>query len=482
MTEDDKVLLSRELVLIGSQRLQGSGELISRHYAGTGQLLHDVRMASVADVDAAIECAHAAFPQWRALAPAARRDLMLRSARLLTERADRLGRIAAMDAGLVAQSVRGFVHHAAEWLTYYAGWVDKDMGTTVPVGEDAMDYVRNEPYGVIGVISPSNSSVSAMILAPLLAAGNCAVVKPSEFTSNVTAEFLQVFLDAGMPAGVVNCVPGGAAVGEALVRHPKVAKVHFTGSCAVGVRVAALAGSLFKPVALELGGKSGNIIFPDADLGLAADLAMRALVRQSGQSCVAGTRVLVHESIADEVLERTVARTRAQKIGDPLSPDTAVGPIVSAVARDRIMGVIDLARSSESGRLALGGERLSGELAGGYFVAPTIFADVDNASPLAQEETFGPVISFLRFRTDDEAIALANASEFGLAAYIQTADLRRAHRTAAQLDVGTIWVNGAVGILAGGPFGGAKHSGFGRVGGRDGLREFTRPKNIWLGL
>ncbi len=284
-----------------------------------------------------------------------------------------------------------------------------------------------------------------------------------------------------MPPGVVNSVPGGADVGEALVRHPGIDKVHFTGSCAVGARVGALSATFLKPVGMELGGKSASIVFPDADLDVSADIATRSLVRQSGQSCVAGTRILVHESIADELLARTMERVRQQKIGLPLAADSVMGPVVSQAACDRIMGVIERARRERYGRLAQGGERLGGDLAGGYFIAPTIFADVDNQSPLAQEETFGPVISFIRFSTDEQAVELANQSDYGLAAYIQTTSLRRAHRTAAQLDVGTIWINGAVGILPGGPFGGAKQSGYGRVGGVEGVHEFMRPKNIWVG-
>ena len=482
MSKPDVEDLSSELLLIAGRRLSGSADAVTLHYPGTGMPTRDVRLATAADVGAAVECACAAFPTWRGLAPSVRRDMMLKAAELLVQRADRLGRVAAVDSGLTVENVKGFVRHASEWLKYYAGWIDKAGGPTVPMAADAMDYVRYEPYGVIGVISPSNSSVSAMILAPLLAAGNCAVIKPSEFNAQVTAEYLQVFLDAGFPPGVVNSVPGGAAAGEALIRHKGITKVHFTGSCAVGAKVGALAASLFKPCALELGGKSANIVFSDADLDGAATIATRALVRQTGQSCVAGTRIIVHESVADEVLARTVELTRQQKVGLPLAADTAVGPVVSAAACSRIMGTIEEARTKGYGRLVLGGDRVGGSLAGGYFVNPAIFADVDNAGPLAQREIFGPVISFITFRSDEEAIALANASDFGLAAYIHTSSLRRAHNTAANLDVGTIWINGAAGILPGGPFGGFKESGWGRVGGFEGFSEFVRPKNVWVAL
>lgn len=474
--------LPKELVLIGERRAVGTGPLIERPYAATGEVIREVHMGSVADLELAVARARATFPEWRAVAPSARRDMLLKAAALLRERTDRLAYLAAIDLGLAVQNVSWFISHAAEWLTYYAGWIDKAAGSVVPTGTGAFDYIRNEPYGVIGVISPSNSAISAMILAPLLAAGNCAVIKPSEFASMLTMEYLQVFLDAGIPPGVLNSVPGGPEIGEALVAHPGIDKIHFTGSCRVGAMVSSLAATKLKPSALELGGKSCNIVFEDADIDIAASIAMRAMVRQSGQSCVAGTRVLVHESIAQRVLDRTIELTRAQKMGDPLLASTAYGPVVSAAARDRIMATIERARQDGDGRVALGGDCPGGALAGGYFINPTIFADVDHHSSIAQEETFGPVISFITFKTEEDAVTMANDSKYGLAAYVQTRDLRRAHEVSERLEVGTIWVNGAVGILAGGPFGGTKESGFGRVGGLEGLREFTRAKNIWMGL
>lgn len=482
MEDIDQRLLSNELVLVGAERRIGTGERVTRHYAGTGAPLRDVHMGSVADVEEAVAAARAAHPTWIGLAPSARRDILLASAALLRARSDRIAAIGAIDAGIPISTVQGMVHHAAEWLTYYAGWIDKANTEVVPTGPMALHYVRHEPYGVVGVISPSNSTVSAMVLAPLLAAGNCAVMKSSEFTSNVTAEYLQVFLDAGMPPGVVNCVPGGADLGQALVRHPGIHKIHFTGSCEVGAQVGSLAASLLKPVGMELGGKSANIVYEDAVIDMAAEVAVRALVRQSGQSCVAGTRVIAHRSVIGALLDATVAKARSQPLGDPLHPATVVGPVVSAAARDRIFNVIERARDEQQGRVVLGGEKPGGVLNGGYFIQPTIFADVDNASGLAQNEIFGPVIAFIPFDAEHEAVALANASRFGLAAYVHTRRLDLAHRTAASLEAGTLWINGAAGVLPGAPFGGMKDSGYGRVGGRVGLEEFVRPKSVWMGL
>lgn len=475
-------VLSNALVLVGSERREGKGERVERIYAGNGQPLREVCMGNEADLDSAVAAATAAQPVWAALPPARRRDLLLAAADLLRQRADRLSVLGALDAGIPVSTVKAFVHHAAEWLSYYAGWVDKNGGELVPAANGPLHYVRQEPIGVVGVISPANSTVSAMVLAPLLAAGNCAVIKSSEFTSNVTAEYLQVYRDAGLPPGVVNCVPGGPALGQAMVRHPGIHKVHFTGSCVVGAQVGALAASLLKPVAMELGGKSANIVFEDADLNAAADVAVRSLVRQSGQSCVAGTRTLVHRSVMDEMLRLTVEKPSMQAIGDPLSPGTVMGPVVSAAACQRILGIVEGAVQRGDGRLMLGGRRAGGMLADGYFIQPTIFTDVDNASHLAQNEVFGPVIGVTPFESEHEAVALANATRFGLAAYVYTRRLDLAHRTAAALDAGVQWINGAAGVLPGAPFGGMKDSGWGRIGGSAGLAEFSRCKSVWVGL
>ncbi len=482
MVSTDKTLWSNDLVLVGARRLQGTGDWVTRHYAGTGAPVLDVRLGSRADLEEAVDCANAAFPIWRSMTPAARRDILLRASKLLVERCDQIAPLGSLDAGIPIQTVRGFVHHAAEWLSYYAGWIDKASGALVPTASEAFQYVRHEPYGVVGVISPSNSTVSAMVLGPLLAAGNCAVIKSSEFTSNVTMAFMQVFLDAGLPPGVLNVVPGGAEVGEALVRHPNVHKIHFTGSCQVGREVGSLAASLLKPAGMELGGKSANIVFADADLDVAADITMRALVRQSGQSCVAGTRIIAHASIIDTLLEKTIERTRMQRIGDPLDPATVIGPVVNRAARDRILGLIETARVQKEGRVALGDEPLPPNLQQGYYVAPTILANVENTSMIAQTEIFGPVITFIRFEKEEQAVDLANATPYGLAAYVHTRNLSLAHRTAADLDVGILWINGAAGVLPGGPFGGNKASGYGRIGGRAGLYEFSKTKNVWLNL
>jgi acyl-CoA reductase-like NAD-dependent aldehyde dehydrogenase len=292
----------------------------------------------------------------------------------------------------------------------------------------------------------------------------------------------QLLLEAGFPPGVVNIVPGGPEAGDALVRNPGVDKIHFMGSTAVAREVLAAALQNLTPVTLELGGKSANIIFADADLPSAAELAISAVVYMSGQACLIGTRVLVQAPVYDEVVELCKAMVEQIPVGDPCSPTTRMGPVISQGACDRVLGVVERARQNREGRLVTGGHRLGGDLADGYFIAPTIFADVDNSSDLAQHEIFGPVLSMQPFETEEEAVAIANDHPYGLAAYIQTNDLRRAHRMAAALEVGNVWINGFPGLPGSIPFGGTKQSGYGRLGGLAGIREFSRPKNIWAAL
>ena len=347
----------------------------------------------------------------------------------------------------------------------------------------SLDYAVDEPYGVVAVIVPWNAPLVslAQIAGAALAAGNAVVLKPelAPFTALRVGELL---LEAGGPPGALNIVPGGPEAGAALVRHPDIGKLHFTGSVATARSVISSAAEHLTPVALELGGKSAHGIFEDADVKAASRHALAGLVIYSGQGCANGTRVLVHASIYDELLETLLGRLRRLAVGDPLDARTTIGPVVSERACERIVGVIDRAQELGAGRLVAGGGRIGGELAGGFYIAPTVFAEVDGASELAQQEIFGPVLAFARFETEKEAIELANSTPYGLAAYVHTTDGRRAHRVARELAAGNVWVNGFFGIPPSMPFGGVKQSGYGRVGGVAGLREFLRPKNVWLAL
>jgi acyl-CoA reductase-like NAD-dependent aldehyde dehydrogenase len=317
---------------------------------------------------------------------------------------------------------------------------------------------------------------------PALAAGNTVVVKPPELAPFGALRFAELALEAGLPPGVLNVVVGGAAAGDALVRHPGVDKVSFTGGCATARLVMAAAAETLTPLTFELGGKSANIVFPDADLdGATSMAAMLGAVLLSGQGCALPTRLYVHDDVYDDVVSRVVAQIEAVPVGDPFDPAVLMGPVVSERACERILGVIRRAVDEGAGTLLTGGERLGGALAAGYFVAPTVFGDVDHDSSLAREEIFGPVLSVLRFHDEDEVVDKANDSPFGLSAYLHTRDSARAQRVARRLDGGTVIVNGFPGMSPGAPFGGVKQSGFGREGGRAGIEEFVRRKNVVFG-
>jgi acyl-CoA reductase-like NAD-dependent aldehyde dehydrogenase len=287
-----------------------------------------------------------------------------------------------------------------------------------------------------------------------------------------------LFLEAGFPPGVVNVIPTGSGGGEALCSHPGVDKIHVTGSVATAQAVMAAAAKNLTPVAFELGGKSATIIFDDADIQVAAQSAVQWISTFSGQACLKGSRLIVQSAVYGEVVELCKTLAEDITVGDPVLETTVMGPVVNAAQCDAIMGFINRARKNNAGRLISGGERLGGNLAKGYFIAPTIFAEVDNSTEIAQSEVFGPVLTITRFDTDEEAVRIANDSEYGLAGYIYTNDLKRAHRVAAAINAGNIWINRFTGVPASVPFGGIKHSGFGRVGGIEGIREFTRPKNV----
>jgi acyl-CoA reductase-like NAD-dependent aldehyde dehydrogenase len=455
--------------------------------AATGKAQRLVPLAGAGDVDRAVASSRKAFPLWRDFPVNDRRDLLNRIAQTLLANADELATLATLENGV--PSAFGPVlcgSLPAEYWRYYAGWVDKIEGQVIPVYPmQALDYTRLEPYGVVGIIIPWNGPVTAIgqKVAPALAAGNCVVLKPPELAPFTAVRFAELCIEAGLPPGVLNVIPGGPAAGEALVRHPGIDKISFTGGGATARRILAAAGEHLTPVTLELGGKSANIVFADADLDKAVSMAVQVgIATLSGQGCVLPTRLLVQDSVYDEVLDQVVDLAGSVAVGDPFDADTLMGPVISAGHCARIEGVIAEATASRAGRLVLGGERLGGELADGFFLPPTVFADVDNSSRLAQEEIFGPVLSVLKFSTDEQAVEMANDTRYGLGAFLHTADIGRAHRTAAKLDAGYVGVNGFPLLPPNAPFGGVKESGHGREGGYDGLREFLRTKNVYVEL
>ena len=469
-------------LLIGSERVMTTSAGMHEHtYPGTGQATGSIPLAGPDEIDQAVRAARQAFTEWRVVAPNLRRRAMLRLAVLVREHAEELADLCIIENGTPRTFAAMYPELVADLFEYNAGWADKIGGEVVPTWPlRALDYTVEEPYGVVGIIIPWNGPFGSagMTMGPALAAGNCVVVKPPELAPWSVLRLGELALEAGFPPGVINVVPAGPIGGEALVRHPDVDYIHFTGSGATARRILAAAAETLKPVGLELGGKSPRIIFPDADLQGAVVESIGNLAVLSGQGCIYGMRILAHADVYDQVVGMAQAFSAHIAMGDPFEATTQMGPVINAAAGDRIMGMIERAQA-DGARLLAGGVRGEGDLAAGSFIAPTIFADVDPGSELAREEVFGPVTAITRFTDDDDAVRLANDTEFGLAAYIWTNDLRRAHVVADRLQAGNVWINGFLGIPAGAPFGGHKQSGYGRLGGREGIREFTRTKNVY---
>ncbi|CAN5580365.1 aldehyde dehydrogenase family protein [soil metagenome] len=482
-TELVEGLASRGMVIGGARSGVGSAGAYAHHNPATGRVQASVPLAGADEVDAAVQAAREALPAWRAMAPNVRMAKLHNLADLLSARRKEAGAVNALDNGTPISAMDSGAY-AAGFVRYYSGWVDKLEGEVVPVhGGGGFDYVVPEPYGVIGAIVPWNGPLMGMgqKCGPALAAGNTVVAKPPEIAPFGAIAFAELALEAGLPPGVVNVVPGGAVAGDALVRHPGVDKVSFTGGTATARLVMAAAAETLTPLALELGGKSANVIFPDADLDVAvSSAAFLGATLLSGQGCALPTRLYVHDDVYEEVVERLVRQVESTPVGDPLDPRTLMGPVVTEASCNRILGLIDRATSEGSGTLLTGGRRLDGDLAGGYFVAPTIFGEVDHRSSLARDEVFGPVLSILRFSDEDEVLAKVNDSEYGLGAYLHTRDVSRVWRLAAAFEVGSVTVNGFPGGSPGAPFGGYKQSGFGREGGKAGLEEMVRRKNVFI--
>ena len=475
------------LMIGGERRSAGGGGLFDHVSASTGLVQAQIPMGDAGDVDDAVKAARAAFPAWRDMRPYHRRQVMDRFADLIEQNLERFADIAALENGIPSLNfAAGMAERCGSWIRYYAGWADKIEGAVTGLNPgESFEYTVAEPYGVIGHIITWNAPLLslAMKVPASLAAGNVVVVKPAEFTPFSAQLFVELALEAGIPAGVINIVPGGVPAGEALVRHPGVDKISFTGGPIGAKAIMRSASDLLKPVIFELGGKSANLVFPDVDLMETAAYCTGFGLSNSGQGCALPTRVIIHEDIYQPFVEAMAAVMAQLPVGDPMDRSVIVGPMVTRAACDRVMGMIDEARSSRAGRLMVGGERLGGALEGGCFVAPTLFADIDPDSPIAQREVFGPVLVAMKFRTEDEAVALANGTEYGLSAYVQTHDLDRAHRLVRRLDAGTVYVNRATpSKLAASPFGGIGLSGFGREGGRAGLEEFIRVKGVGISV
>jgi acyl-CoA reductase-like NAD-dependent aldehyde dehydrogenase len=479
--------LPRHCVVAGAHRAErGTGNDWTHIYPVNGEQTAKLQLAGPKDVDLAVEAARAALPAWRALSGDKRRDLMLKMATVIEQHAKELAALSTLENGSPSMMTPYIAMDAAQKFRYYAGWADKIRGETISTwAGPAHDYVAYEPYGVVGAIIPWNGPLFAatMVITPALAAGNCVVLKAPELAPYSVMRLGELFQEAGFPAGVVNVLAGGPDVGEAMVAHRGIDKIQFVGSGATAKKVLGAAAENLKPCGLELGGKSAVIVFADADLQNAARRGLSGAISVSGQGCVNGTRLLVQRPIYEGYLKMLAGIAAHIKIGDPSDPSTVMGPVISEFALQRITGAVDQAVKRDGARLVAGGERLGGDHAAGYYLPITILADVDSQSALAQHEVFGPVLAVTPFDTEEEAIALANGTDYGLGAYVHTENLRRAHAVASQLQAGMIHVNGAGEAMQPfAPFGGMKHSGYGRLGGEQGLREFLQVKNVWINL
>jgi acyl-CoA reductase-like NAD-dependent aldehyde dehydrogenase len=473
-------------LVIGGEEVS-TGDSFAAIDPSTGTEWARLAQAGDAEVGAAVDAAARAFETWRTTGPALRQQLLLRCADAIEANADKWEHLLPTENGRPRREVAiADITAATAIFRYFAGIVRDAGGITIPTEDDTSHvYTVREPLGVIAAIIPWNSPLitSAQKIAPALAAGNTLVLKPSEFASPSVVEVATLLGDI-LPPGAVNVVTGfGPEVGAALVAHPGIAKISFTGGGVAARRIMAAAAERLTPSLMELGGKSPMVVCADADLETAVQDALLGIFLANGEVCFASSRLLVHEDVYDEFLDRFAEAAGAIRVGHALDPETQVGPLVTAAHRDRVVGHIERAKA-EGVELRLGGERLelAGELAGGNFVAPTIFADPESRAAITREEVFGPVAVVERWRDEDDAIARANATEYGLGAGVWTSDLARAHRIARRLDAGVVWVNKWFDTPPGSPMGGVKASGFGRELCAETLHEYSAPKTINIGL
>ena len=479
-----KFLARPQQLLIDGRRVGSvSGRTFKSLNPATEQTIAIIAEGNEADVDAAVAAARRAFEgPWRTMRAAERGHILLKWAEELKRHADEIVELESLDAGKpVAAVLRQDFPAAVDTLSYYAGWADKISGDVVSTRDDALTYTVREPVGVVAAIVPWNFPLMIGVwkLAPALACGCTIVMKPAELTSLSALRIAELALEAGLPPGVLNIVTGpGRTVGEALVNHPDVDKVTFTGSPGVGRGIMRGAAGNFKRVSLELGGKSANVIFDDADLDAASKAAAAGIFFNAGQVCSAGSRVLVQDTVYDDVVKRLTARAKSIRMGDPADRATALGPVISEKQMRSILDYVDIGQK-EGASLTTGGERVGDR---GYFISPAVFADVKHEMRISQEEIFGPVVSVIRFRDEADALRIANGTAYSLAAGVWSRDIGRVQRFAKKARAGTVWINtyGYTDVRL--PWGGERDSGLGREHGTAAIENFTEPKAVWMNL
>ena len=463
-----------------------SGETLPTLNPHDNSPIANVAMAGHADVDLAVAAAQRAFPSWSRMAAADRGRILLKLADLIEANGEELARLESLDTGHPIKDSRALdVPRTAACYRYFGGMADKFQGETIPVEAGFLNYTLREPLGVVGQVVPWNFPLmfTSWKMAPALAAGNTIVMKPAEITPLTSLKIAELMAEAGMPQGVVNILPGlGQVAGQYIAEHPGIAKVAFTGSTATGKRIVQASAGNLKKVQLELGGKGPNIVFDDANMVAAVNGSAWAIFHNQGQACIAGSRLMLHESIADEFLEKFTALARSIRLGNPLDGATEMGPLTSAQHRDRVLAYAGVARE-QGGEILCGGKAPSNaDLARGCYVEPTIVKAKTWRDRVAQEEVFGPFVTVLTFKDDAEALQIANGTDYGLGSGLWTGNLQRAHKMARDMHAGMVWINSYKRVNPGSPFGGVGQSGYGREMGFDAMREYTQVKSVWVNV
>ena len=481
-----KTTLPTQRSYIGGEYVSNqSGETFVTRHPGNDSPICDVEIAGEAEINAAVSAAAAAFPAWSQTPAAERGEILRRAGRILRERNDELAELETLDTGKpIAETSAEDIITGAEVIEYYAGVAQAIHGQHVDLPPEAFAMVRREPLGVCAGIGAWNypMQIAMWKSGPALACGNTMVFKPAEQTPLTTLKLAEIYSEAGLPPGVFNVVQGARDTGSALVAHPDVAKVTLTGSVETGKVVMAQAAKDLKKVTLELGGKSPIIIFADADLDNALNAALVANFYSTGQVCSNGTRVFVQEALHDEFVDRLAERTKAIRIGDPFDPETQMGPLVSRQHYEKVCGYMTAAKNSGARHICGGDVITEGELAAGLYVTPAVFAACTDDMEFVRDEVFGPLMSVLSFKTEEEALARANATHFGLAGAVFTKDFSRAHRVANSIQAGIVWINDYNVSPAEVPFGGYKQSGVGRENGLQAIEHYTQVKTIYANL